>query len=133
MRELVWVRDDVVRAIHLRQLAEHGGAEGLRDAGLLESALARPKNLWAYADPKPDLAAIAASYAFGVVRNHPFHDGNKGTGFVLLRTFLLINNHDIHAPSDEKYLTFVSLADGTLDEPALAAWVRSRIRPAKID
>jgi len=127
MREPVWVRDDVVRAIHLRQLAEHGGAEGIRDAGLLDSALARPKNLWAYSDPKPDLAALGASYAFGVVKNHPFVDGNKRTGFVLLRTFLLINERDIEASQEEKYVTFLSLASGTLDESGLANWIRSRL------
>lgn len=131
MREPIWVRDDVVRAIHLRQVAEHGGAQGTRDAGLLDSAPARPKNLWAYADPKPDLAALAASYAFGLVNNHPFVDGNKRTGFVLIRTFLLLNAHDIEAPPDAKYLTFLSLASGTLDEAGLAEWVRGRLRSAK--
>ncbi len=127
MREPIWVREDVVRAIHLRQLAEHGGAEGIRDAGLLESALARPKNLWTYFDPKPDLAALSASYAFGVVRNHPFVDANKQTGYVLLRTFLLINGRDSEASQQEKYTTFLSLADGTLDETGLAEWIRGRL------
>lgn len=129
MGEPVWVRDDVVRAIHLRQLAEHGGAQGIRDVGLLESALARPKNLWAYSDPAPDLAALAASYAFGVVKNHPFVDGNKRTGFVLLRTFLLLNGHDLKASREEKYLKFVSLASGAIEEVGLADWVRSALRP----
>ena len=128
MRDPIWVRDDVVRAIHLRQLAEHGGAEGVRDAGLPESALARTKNLWAYSDPKPDLAALAASYAFGGVKNHSFVDGNKRTGYVLLRTFLLVNKHDITAPPEEKYATMLALASGTLDEAALADWIRARLR-----
>lgn len=127
MREPVWVRDDVVRAIHLRQLAEHRGAQGIRDAGLLDSALARPKHLWAYSAPKPDLAALAA-YAFGVINNHPFIDGNKRTGLVALRTFLLLNEHDIEASQEEKYVTFLSLASGTLDEPGLAEWVRARLK-----
>jgi death-on-curing protein len=131
MREPVWVRDDVVRAIHLRQLAEHGGAQGVRDAGLLDSALARPKNLWAYSDPKPDLAALGAAYAFGVVKNHPFVDGNKRTGYVLLRTFLLINGRDIEATQEEKYRIFLSLADGTLDEAGLTDWVRGRLSGVK--
>ena len=129
MREPVWLRDDVVRAIHLRQLAEHGGAEGTRDTGLLDSALARQKNLWAYSSPKPDLAALAASYAFGIVKNHPFVDGNKRTGFVVLRTFLLINGRDVEASREEKYLMILSLAGGTLDESGLADWIRFRLCP----
>ncbi|MCH9001992.1 MAG: type II toxin-antitoxin system death-on-curing family toxin [Planctomycetes bacterium] len=129
MREPVWLRDDVVRAIHLRQLAEHGGAEGIRDTGLLDSALARPKNLWAYSTPRADLAALAASYAFGIVKNHPYVDGNKRTGLVVLRTFLLINGSDIEASHEEKYLTILSLADGTLDESSLADWIRFRLCP----
>lgn len=129
MKEPVWVRADVVRAIHLRQLAEHGGAPGVRDVGLLESALARAKNLWAYSDAKPDIAALGAAFAFGVVRNHPFVDGNKRTGYVLLRTFLLINGWDVEVQASEKYQTFLSLADGTLDEPSLAEWIRAHLRP----
>jgi death-on-curing protein len=116
-----------VRLVHLRQLAEHGGAEGIRDPGLLDSALARPKNVWAYSDPKPDPATLAAAYAFGVVNNHPFLDGNKRTGFVLLRTFLLLNGYDLAATQEEKYLTFMSLASGELDEPGLAKWIRERL------
>lgn len=128
MNEPVWVRADVVRAIHLRQLAEHGGAPGVRDVGLLESALARAKNLWAYSDARPDIAALGAAFAFGVVRNHPFVDGNKRTGYVLPRTFLLINGWDLEAPAMEKYQTFLSLADGTLDEPSLAEWIRAHLQ-----
>jgi death-on-curing protein len=109
-------------------LAEHGGIDGIRDAGLLESALARPRNLWAYADRKPDLADLAASYAFGVVQNHPFLDGNKRTGYVLLRMFLLINGHDIEVPPEEKYQTLLSVANGTLAETDLAIWIRRRLR-----
>lgn len=127
MLEPIWLRDDVVRAIHLRQLAEHGGAEGTRDPGLLDSALARAKNLWAYSSPKPDLASLAASYAYGIVKNHPFVDGNKRTGLVVLRTFLLINGSDIEASQEEKYLTILSLAGGTLDESGLADWIRVRL------
>ena len=127
MLEPVWITEDVVRAIHRRQLAEHGGADGIRDAGLLDSSLARPKNLWAYSSPKPDLASLSASYAVGVIRNHPFMDGNKRTGFILLRTFLLMNGRNLEASSTEKYETILSLANGTLDEIGLADWVRFRI------
>jgi death-on-curing protein len=131
VKKPVWIRDDVVRAIHLRQLAEHGGAIGVRDAGLLDSALARPKNLWAYSEEKPDLAALAASYAFGIVKNHPFVDGNKRTGFIVMRTFLLVNGRDIAASQDEKYSTFLALASGTLGEVDLAKWIREQLRRAK--
>ena len=127
MLEPVWITGDVVRAIYRRQLAEHGGADGIRDAGLLDSALARPKNLWAYSGPKPDLASLAASYAVGVIKNHPFIDGNKRTGFILLRTFLLLNGRNLQASSSEKYETILSLANGTLDELGLADWIRFRI------
>ncbi len=114
-------------AIHHRQISEHGGGEGLRDEGLLASALARPQNLLAYAQPRPDLAALAAAYAFGIARDHPFVDGNKRTSLVAARTFLLLNGVNLEASQDEKYLTFLELAQGTLTEEQLADWVRKRI------
>lgn len=128
MRKPVWVRDDVVRAIHLRQIAEHGGDSGVRDVGLLESALARPKNLLAYGDPPPDVAALAAAYAFGIARNHPFIDGNKRTAYVVCRTFLLLNGHDIKATQEEKYASFLALATGEMDQDDLAEWLRARLK-----
>ncbi len=131
MAEPIWVREDVVLAIHRRQLAEHGGAEGVRDNNLLLSALARPQNLFAYSEPKPDLAALAASYAFGIARNHPFVDGNKRTAFVVCRTFLKINGADFTATQQEKYLTFLSLAEGNLPEDELADWIRVRLIEAR--
>lgn len=127
MDEPVWVRQDVVLAIHQRQLAEHGGGSGVRDIAMLESALARPRNLLAYSLGEPDLAALAATYAFGIVKNHPFLDGNKRTGYVVCRTFLLLNGFDLVASQEEKYLTFVKLAEGELDEQGLAQWVKSRL------
>ena len=123
--EPVWIRDDVVRAIHLRQLEEHGGAEGVRDQGLLDSALARPKNLRAYSDEPPDLAALAAAYAIGLVKNHPFVDGNKRTAYVVCRLFLMLNGKDIQASKEEKYLSFLGAAAGSLSEEELANWIRS--------
>jgi len=129
MKEPAWIRDDVVPAIHLRQVAEHGGAEGIRDEGLLSSALARPKSLFAY--PKADLAALAAAYAFGIVRNHLFVDGNKRTCLVACRTFLLLNGKDLDATREEKYLTFMSLARGDISEADLAAWIRQRLVKAR--
>jgi death-on-curing protein len=125
--EPVWVRDDAVLAIHRRQIAEHGGAAGIRDEGLLASALAKPKNLLAYSKKAPDLAALAAAYASGIVRNHPFLDGNKRTAFVVCRTFLLLNGSDLSASREEKYETFLSLAKGEISEPALEAWIRQRL------
>ena len=124
---IVWLLEATVRAIHYRQLAEHGGSEGLRDEGLLLSALARPQNLLAYGEPPPDLAALAAAYAYGIARNHPFVDGNKRTELVAARTFLLLNGADLAASQDEKYLTFLHLAQGTLTEEDLADWICGRI------
>jgi death on curing protein len=91
---------------------------------MLSSALARPKNLFAYGDPRPDLAALAASYAFGIARNHPFVDGNKRTALVVCRTFLRLNGHDIEASETEKYLKFIGLAEGSIGEEQLATWIR---------
>lgn len=123
-RNVVWVREDVVLAVHLRQLAEHGGGEGLRDEGLLQSALARPQNLLAYSDPPPDLASLAAAYAHGIAHNHPFVDGNKRTALIVARLFLLLNGVDLVATQEEKYSTFLAHAAGKLSEEELANWVR---------
>ena len=103
MIEPEWVRLDVVLAIHAAQLAEHGGLDGLRDRNGLESALASPQNLFAYGNPKPDLAALAAQYAFAIARNQVFLDGNKRTALVVCRTFLLLNNQTLIATNEEKY------------------------------
>jgi death-on-curing protein len=124
---VVWVREDVVLALHLRQLAEHGGGEGVRDEGLLQSALARPQNLLAYGDPTPDLASLAAAYAYGIARNHSFVDGNKRTALVVSRLFLLLNGVNLVATQEEKYLTFLKLAAGELSEEELASWVRAHL------
>jgi death-on-curing protein len=127
MAQIVWLLEETVIAIHQRQISEHGGSEGLRDEGLLASALARPPNVLAYAQPPPDLAVLAAAYAYGIARNHPFVDGNKRTALVAARTFLLLNGVNLEANQDEKYLTFLQLAQGTLTEEQLADWIRKRI------
>ena len=127
MTEIVWLLDETIIAIHHRQIAEHGGTEGLRDEGLLSSALARPQNLFAYGDPSPDLAALAAAYAFGIARDHPFLDGNKRTALIAARTFLLLNGVNLKASQDEKVLIFLQLAEGLLTEEKLADWIRNRI------
>ena len=124
MIEPRWLQVNAVLAIHKRQLAEHGGMAGIRDAGLLDSALARPRNLFAYGQPPPDFAALAAAYAYGLAKNHPFVDGNKRTAYVVCRTFLRLNGHDFEATDIEKYQTFIRLADGSMSEHELADWLR---------
>jgi death on curing protein len=120
-----WVREDVVYAIHDRQLAEHGGPEGVRDAGVLESALARPRNLAVY--ERPDAAALAAAYAYGLARNHPFADGNKRTAWVVARVFLAINGRSLEFNPPDAVRTIEALAAGTLSETELATWFRKRL------
>lgn len=123
MKAPVWVLDAVVHAIHQRQLAEHGGATGIRDEGLLESALARPRQLFAYGRAKASLSRLAAAYASGIVRNHPFIDGNKRTAFVVSLLFLRLNGIVLDASQEDRYKAFVSLAAGELSEEKLAAWI----------
>ena len=127
MPKIVWLLEETLTAIHHRQIAEHGGSEGLRDERLLMSALARPQNLLAYGEPAPDLASLAAAYAYGIARNHPFVDGNKRTALVAARTFLILNGVDVEATQDDKVLTFLNLAEGAVSEEELANWIRQRI------
>ncbi len=121
--DIEWVVIGTALALHKRQIAEHGGSDGLRDQGLLSSALARPQNLLAYTDD-PDIAALAGASAFGIAKNHPFIDGNKRTALVVMRTFLSVNGYDLKASQEEKYITFLSLADGSLSEAELVDWIR---------
>ena len=121
MDEPIWVEMPEVLVAHSRQLAEHGGSDGIRDATLLESALGKPRNVYAYAD-SPSLPMLAASYAYGIAKNHPFVDGNKRTALVIAEGFLGFNGLKIVAPPEEKYLTYLHLADGSLSEEELAAW-----------
>ncbi|OCY13136.1 MAG: type II toxin-antitoxin system death-on-curing family toxin [Microcystis aeruginosa Ma_MB_F_20061100_S19] len=119
MNQLIWIADGVALAIHHHQIAEHGGLEGIRDEGLLESALSRPQNLLAYSESPPDMASLAAAYAYGIVKNHPFVDGNKRTAYVVTRTFLRLNGYDVQASSQEKYQIWIDLAVGRLSEEQL--------------
>ena len=121
----IWIESAIVQAIHDRQLAEHGGAEGIRDRGALESAIARPQNLAAYGEP--DAAALAAAYAFGIARNHPFVDGNKRSAWVTARLFLAANNRKLSFDRDNATMTVQILAAGELGEDELADWLRQRI------
>jgi death-on-curing protein len=122
-----WVAAEVLLAVHEEQLAEHGGAAGVRDLGLLESALARPQNQAAYGNP--DAADLAAAYGVGLAKNHPFIDGNKRTAFVAVELFLALNGHNLVADDADCVLTMLSVAAGSLDEPGFAAWLRTHSRP----
>ena len=123
--EWVWVDQDVVLAVHEAQIAEHGGASGVRHTGLLESALARPLNLDAYG--RPDAAALAAAYACGIARNHPFIDGNKRTALVIAETFLELNDSELKADNVACVDTMLQVAAGTMDEDSMAEWIRANL------
>lgn len=125
-----WLSRKLVLAIHDRQLSEHGGSSGARDGTLLESVLARPQQLHADGDPRPDVAALAAWLAFGIASSHPFVDGNKRTAYVACRLFLVLNGTDIVAAPENKYRTFLDLGAGELGEDLLAEWLRRHLRPA---
>jgi death-on-curing protein len=115
--------------MHNEALIQHGGAEGVRDHGLLESAMARPKNLFAYSNPEPSLGRLAASYAKGIVANHPFLDGNKRTAFTVSVTFLRLNGLVLTATQDDRYRIFLGLAEGTVTEEQLAQWFERNTSP----
>jgi death-on-curing protein len=123
-----WVVEDVALAIHDEQLAEHGGASGLRDLGLLQSTLARPQHLAAYG--KADASALAAAYMYGLVRNHPFVDGNKRTGLVLAELFLALNGYELEAMDTECVSVTLGVADGSMTEAGLVAWLRGKVAKA---
>lgn len=120
----IWIATEVAIAAHGEQLAAHGGGEGVRDAGLLERAMARPRNLAAHGEP--DLAALAAAYAFGIASNYPFVDGNKRTAAVISETFLAVNGASLDASDAELVVAFVALAAGELSESEMADWFRMR-------
>ena len=122
MKEPLWLSPEAVRAFHVRLLADFGGSEGVRDEGLLESALSKPANLYHY--EKADLFALAAAYAFGIVKNHPFIDGNKRTGFVAAAVFLDLNGHELIAPETEATLKTLALASGAITQAELAGWLK---------
>jgi len=126
-----WLRLDVVLAIHAEQLAEHGGLEGLRDRSGLESGIASPRNLLEYGNPTPDIAAMAAQYAFAIGCKQVFIDGNKRTALVVCRTFLILNGHDLIALQDEKYTVIMKLVNREIDAVQLAEWIRARLIPTQ--
>ena len=125
MKDWVWIDPEALSAAHDEQLAEHGGAAGLRDAGLFESALARPRNAAVYGEP--DAAALAAAYGFGLAKNHAFVDGNKRIALVAMETFLMLNGFALTADDAQTVLVILSVAAGSFSEDALAGWLRKNI------
>ena len=117
-----WLKEEVIIAVHDEQLVEHGGAEGVRDSGLLSSALARPKNLDGY--EMPSVFDLAAAYASGIVRDHPFVDGNKRTGFLAAYMFLALNGWELDAPEANAAAVILELAAGKVDEAQFSVWLK---------
>lgn len=123
MKEPLWIGALETLALHDLQLVAFGGAAGVRDFGALESALARPRNLLAYGKKKPSLARLAAAYAFGIIKNHPFIDGNKRTALVIAFAFLEVNGIEMNASEEDAYRMFMDMARGRLSEEELADWI----------
>lgn len=123
-----WVDRLVVDAVHLDLVREHGGLQGTRDEDALEAAVARPRHLWAYSE-NPDLVDLAAAYAFGLCRNHPYHDGNKRIAFVTAAVFLGLNGMRVNATEEEVVVVMLELAAGALTEESLAEWIRTHAIP----
>lgn len=129
MPDFIWIDKHETLTMHAQQLAEHGGRSGVRDEGLLESALARPQNLLAHSEESPTLSHLAAAYAFGIARNHPFVDGNERTALIVCFTFLLVNGLAVTAPKEDRYFIFYDLAAGKLSEGELAHWLNANTEP----
>ncbi len=127
MSQWRWLNREVLLLLHGESLAEHGGAPGIRDEGLMDSALARPLNLVAYGNP--DLAELAAAYGVGLAKNQPFVDGNKRAAFLAVGLFLLANGHRLVATQAHATLTMLAVASGNLEEPAFADWIRAHAQP----
>ena len=123
-----WLDKRLILAVHDEQLAEHGGLSGVRDSGLLESAMARPEHLAAYG--KPDIAELAASYGYGIARNHPFIDGNKRTAFVAVLLFLVFNHYSLQASNSDKVIVMLKVAAGEITEAEFATWIRNNSKPS---
>ncbi len=126
-----WFSKQTLLLLHGESLAEHGGGIGIRDEGLLDSALARPLNVVAYADTDapPDISALAASYGVGIAKNHPFVDGNKRAAFLAVGLFLYLNDYRLTASQAESTLTMLAVAAGDLTEDEFAAWLRTHLAP----
>lgn len=129
VEEPEWIEIETVHHLHDLQLAEHGGGAGLRSENLFLSAMDRPRSKWAYGDPPPDICALAASYAYGLAKNHPFIDGNKRTAAVVCETFLILNGVEPTATEEEKYPAYLALAAGEMSEDSFADWLRANTAP----
>ena len=129
MNEPNWLDEKILKILHLEQLQQFGGLSGIRDEGLLLSGLARAQNRWAYSAPKPDVIALAASYAFGIAKNHPFFDGNKRMSLIACQMFLQQNGLTLVASQPAQVQIILSLAAGEIGETELEAWLRPRVRP----
>lgn len=127
MTDPIWLNLRVIKAFHDRQINEHGGLPGLRDEGLLVYALSRPQNTYHYSNPKPDIAELAAAYAFGLAKNHPLNDANKRTALIAMRLFLKLNGYDLSAPPEEKYRTIIQVAASEISEVELTQWIRANL------
>ncbi len=119
-----WLEVKTVRLFHKRQLAEHGGMSGIRDENMFLSALAKPQQLWCYGSPPPDFCALAAAYAVGLAKTHPFLDGNKRTAPIACESFLILNGRQFIIGEEEKYPVYRALAAGEISEEDFAAWLR---------
>ena len=131
MTEPIWINLRVIKAVHDRQINEHGGLPGLRDEGLLSSALSRPENFFHYSEPKPDVAELAAAYGFELAKNHPFNDANKRTALIAMRLFLNLNGCDLVASPQDKYKTIIRVAASDINEDELAHWIRNNLKEIK--
>ena len=131
MIEPIWIKRRVIKSFHDRQINEHGGLPGLRDEGLLISALSRPENAYHYSDPKPDVAELAAAYGFGLAKNHPFNDANKRTSLIAMRLFLKLNGYNLSASPEEKYRLIIQAAASDISEDELAQWIRKNLEVIK--
>ena len=130
MNEPKWLRKDMVLALHAMSIAEFGGSAGIRDDGLLESALDRPKNVFAYGD-NPSISELAAAYCLGIIKNHPFLDGNKRAGDLAIRAFLRRNGHLYEPNEADEVVMIMALAAGKIDEEALTDWIAENTTPKK--
>jgi len=130
MKEPEWLLEAAILALHDQQIAEHGGLSGLRDYGLLQSALAHPKNLFSYGEPS--LPELSAAYASRIAKNHPFVDGNKRTAYLAARLFLRLNGFDFNASREEKVKTFLDLATGQISETDLAHWIEAHLKKQRM-
>ncbi|NJM44577.1 MAG: type II toxin-antitoxin system death-on-curing family toxin [Brachymonas sp.] len=131
MKDWIWLHREVMLAVHDEQLAEHGGQFGVRDMALFDSALARPQQVAAYGEPT--VARLAASYGYGIARNHPFLDGNKRTAFVAVELFLMLNDYRLAADDASCVLTMLDVAAGEIGEEEFVTWIEAHLAPLQSD